>query len=298
MTGWLIENAFLHTKKFSDQSAWYVRTAKRQGIDLRVFGDDRFLAAYGGSEDGLTNLGNRPDFVLFLDKDVTLARAFERKEIPVFNSPDAIAACDDKSVTHRLLSGQKIPMPLTFSVPMTFPGVGYSSFSFLDEIQHRMPYPFVVKECFGSFGAQVYLVRDRREAELLLEKLAGKPLLIQEFIKESMGKDLRIHIVGGKPVASMMRYNDRDFRANVTNGGRMKPWDPDDRQAELAVRVCEILGLDFAGVDLLYGKDGRPILCEVNSNAHIQNIYDCTGINVADSIIRYIGETCRDRGIR
>ena len=69
----------------------------------------------------------------------------------------------------------------------------------------------------------------------------------------------------------------------------MKPYTPSVEECEIAVKACRALGLDFAGVDLLFGKDG-PLLCEVNSNAHIKNILDCTGINVADFIFEYIKE--------
>ena len=91
-------------------------------------------------------------------------------------------------------------------------------------------------------------------------------------------------------VTAMERINENDFRANITNGGRMKKYAPTKEQREMVLLVCRELHLDFAGVDILFGKEGEPILCEVNSNAHFKNIYDCTGVNVADHIIQYIKE--------
>ncbi|MGN1317467.1 MAG: RimK family alpha-L-glutamate ligase, partial [Lachnospirales bacterium] len=101
------------------------------------------------------------------------------------------------------------------------------------------------------------------------------------------GKDIRINMVGDKAVASMIRYNDNDFRANITNGGKMSVYTPTEDEINMAKEVCNILNLDFGGIDILFGKDG-PILCEVNSNAHFKNIFDCTGVNVADYIAEYI----------
>ncbi len=119
--------------------------------------------------------------------------------------------------------------------------------------------------------------------------IGAKPMLFQEFIHSSKGKDLRLQVVGSQVVAAMYRYSDNgDFRANITGGGKMKPYEPTQKQIDLAVESCKILGLDFAGVDILFGKDNEPIVCEVNSNAHFKNIYDCTGVNVADSILAYI----------
>ncbi|HAV01576.1 MAG TPA: RimK family alpha-L-glutamate ligase, partial [Lachnospiraceae bacterium] len=96
-------------------------------------------------------------------------------------------------------------------------------------------------------------------------------------------------VVGDRVVAAMLRSNDSDFRANITNGGKMEPYTPSSEEAGLAVSVCRALGLCFAGVDILFSKDG-PVLCEVNSNAHFKNISDCTGVDVASFIIGHILE--------
>ena len=93
-------------------------------------------------------------------------------------------------------------------------------------------------------------------------------------------------------MASMLRYNDNDFRANITNGGSMEKYNPTKEEVKMAIDTCKALNLDFGGVDILFGENG-PILCEVNSNAHFKNIYDCTGENVADYIIEYINEAMK-----
>ena len=111
---------------------------------------------------------------------------------------------------------------------------------------------------------------------------------MQEFIEGSKGRDIRIHVVGNQVITAMERKNDKDFRANITNGGTMKKYVPNEEECEMAISICRELKLDFAGVDLLFGEDGEPILCEVNSNAHFKNIYDCTNVNVADAIMEYI----------
>ena len=89
----------------------------------------------------------------------------------------------------------------------------------------------------------------------------------------------------------MLRKNtDGDFRANVGNGGKVFPYEPSLKEKELAVCVCEKLGLTFGGVDILFGENDAPLLCEVNSNAHFKGILDCTGVNAADEIIKFISE--------
>lgn len=236
----------------------------------------------------LRSAEHKPDFVVFWDKDIPLAKALEELRIPLFNGASSIAACDDKGLTHQILAQSGIPMPVTIPIPMTYSGIGYHRFPFLNQIEQALSYPFVLKECFGSFGAQVYLINHRQEAEEWLMRLAGKPLLAQEYISTSTGRDVRVQVVGGQVVTAMLRYNDKDFRANITNGGSMKAYSPTPEQRVLAIRACALLHLDFAGVDLLFGENRQPVLCEVNSNAHFKNIYDCTGVNVADAIMEYI----------
>jgi RimK family alpha-L-glutamate ligase len=147
-------------------------------------------------------------------------------------------------------------------------------------------YPMVLKECFGSFGAQVHLANNRLEAEdIIKNKIVDRDFIMQEFISESFGRDVRINVVKGRAVASMMRHNPKDFRSNITGGGVTVPYTPTPSQIDAAIRAADALGLDFAGVDVLFGKNDTPYICEVNSNPHFKTTLDCTGINIAEHIL-------------
>jgi RimK family alpha-L-glutamate ligase len=291
MNGWLVTNGFLNSSKFTELNLWLNEAAKKQGIDLLVKTNSEILANLDtnfNQLDGENEIG-KPDFVLFWDKDIKLAKYLEMKGYLVFNSSNAIATCDDKSLTHLCLQGAGIKMPRTVIAPMTYGNIGYTNFKFLDQVEHELKYPIIIKECFGSFGQQVYLAENRKELEEKVLHIGASPMLFQEFIKSSNGKDLRLQVVGNQVVATMYRYSvNGDFRANVTIGGKMKTYEPTKQQMDLAVSCCKIIGLDFAGVDILFGENQEPIVCEVNSNAHFKNIYDCTGVNVADYIMEYI----------
>ncbi len=291
MKGWLVTNAFLHTHKFTEIHLWLTEAAKKLGVDLIVKTNAEILIQLDQDFASMKSKksAEKPDFILFWDKDTRLAQYLEMKGLPVFNSSRGIALCDDKSQTHLYLQGAGILMPKTMIAPMTFSNIGYNSLDFLDHVEKELSWPIVIKECFGSFGQQVYLAYNRQELKETVMNIGAKPMLFQEFIHSSKGKDLRLQVVGSQVVAAMYRYSDNgDFRANITGGGKMKPYEPTQKQIDLAVESCKILGLDFAGVDILFGKDKEPVVCEVNSNAHFKNIYDCTGINVADSILAYI----------
>ena len=178
-------------------------------------------------------------------------------------------------------------MPKTYIAPMTF-DKEYKDYTFVLQVEGNIGYPMVIKENNGSFGEQVYLVNNYYEAVEKIKDIGHDKFVMQEYIESSKGRDVRIHVVGDEVVTAMERVNDKDFRANITNGGKMKKYEPTPEQKQMAIDVCRELNLDFAGVDILFGKDNEPVLCEVNSNAHFKNIYDCTGVNVAEHIMKYI----------
>ena len=231
-----------------------------------------------------------PDFVLFWDKDVKLARMMEKAGFRVFNSADAIMRCDDKAWTNISLAGAGIKMPKTFVSPLTYFEDGLDGEEFAANVESQIPYPVVVKECMGSFGEQVCLAHNRSELLRIIRSKGRTPFIVQEFIKTSQGRDLRIYVAGGKARATIMRFNNKDFRANYVDGADMKAFSPTKSQEKMAVRVAELLGLTFGGIDILFGENDEPVFCEANSNAHFKKLYTVTGVNMAEEIIKCIAE--------
>ena len=294
MRGWIVYNAFLG-EKFSEQVEQLIRAADGVGCELLPKANTELMYTISDGECRLAYAETLPDFVLFWDKDIRLAQALESMGLRLFNSSEAIALCDDKSLTHFRLQLAGVPMPETMIVPKTFDGVGYNRFDFIDAAARTLGFPMVVKEWFGSFGKQVYLAENAAELTDIVRRTSPKPLLLQKMIEESRGEDVRLNIVGGRVVASMRRKAKAgDFRSNVSNGGSAYIYDPTPQEAALAVRCTELLGLDFGGVDILFGRGG-PVVCEVNSNAHMKNILAVTGIDVAVEIMKYIVETMEKR---
>lgn len=284
--GLMVVNAFLRTTKFDDIYHTLLCAAHGVGMELDVRTNAELCCAVGGPAFDPQAF----DFVLFWDKDVQLAAQLEDLGMRVFNSADAILACDDKALTYLRLKRAGLPMPRTILAPKTFSTVGYPQTGFVREAARELGFPVVLKECFGSFGQQVYLFHDVDALCQKVRALAGTPLLFQELVRESYGRDARINVVGGRVVACMLRQStDGDFRSNLTRGGSMAPYSPTRAEAELALRAAELLGLDFAGVDVLFGREG-PLLCEVNSNAHFKTTLQCTGVNMAEAIMRHIAQ--------
>ena len=197
--GLMVVNAFLHTTKFDELYHILLNSARECGMELSVMTN----AELAPIVDSVEFIPAVYDFVLFWDKDVALAMQLEQRNLPVFNSADSILRCDDKALTYLTLKRAGLPMPRTILAPKTFPAVGYTTTAFVDEAAERLGFPLVLKECFGSFGQQVYLFDDLESLRAKVVSLAGTPMLFQELVEESRGRDMRVNVVGDRVVASI-----------------------------------------------------------------------------------------------
>jgi len=278
MRGYLITNAFMRGGSFEQMRRLFMEAAQRANIALISRTNADFVSGIPGDM----------DFALFYDKDIRLAQRLEQKGVRVFNSAQAIALCDDKTLTHLALEKAGLPQPEYVLCPHSFPGVGFGDMSFIKEAGDMLGFPMVIKEGCGSFGQQVYLAEDEASARRILSGIGEKPVVFQRFIKECAGRDERLFVVGDRVIAAITRENrSGDFRANIENGGYPQKYEPTREECDLAVRACRALGLDFGGVDIL-PSNGGPLLCEVNSNAHFGGLRQVTGVNPAEHIMEYI----------
>lgn len=287
MNGWIIYNGHLQGEKFLDYANWLQAAGERKRLHMQLVKNIELLVTYTDGKSNL-QLNEQPDFVLFGDKDIPLALELENLGIPVFNRGQAIEICDDKGLTYQRLANQDLPFPKTILAPKIFSGTDVTDYTPYATIAKELGYPFIIKENFGSFGQQVYLIQNEQELLEKVTELGSTPHLFQELIQTSYGKDIRLNVVGEKVIASMMRQAKDDFRANVTAGAVTIPYEPSKEECELAIQASQIVGTDFAGVDLLFGEDNKRLICEVNSNPHIRSIYECTGVNVADAMLDYV----------
>ena len=309
--GWLIVNEYLDTEKFLEIRKLFLSGAEKKNVKLTVYTNADFAVDLSGAvvKSRAFDEGE-PQFIIFYDKDITLAAALEKMGYRLYNSADAIDVCDSKVKTAEKIAEYnlnckddeaKILMPKTYKVPFTYENIGIKdsySFDFLEYVEKDLceagggalsdAYPMVIKESNSSFGMGVHLATSREEAVKLICEYGNKECIIQEYLSYSSGRDYRLQMVSDKCVCAMMRSNENDFRANITNGGKMSEYKPTDEDLALARNVMKCLKLDFAGIDIMHDKSGRAVFLEANSNAHFKNIYDLTGINAAEKMIEYI----------
>ena len=281
MVGWLVVNTFMDSQKFKSLYELLSASFQKHGVTLFIKRAQDISLEVGKA------LIDKPDFAIFWDKDIYLAERLEQNGIRLFNSSNSINLCDNKILMYQELSNSNIKIPRTFIAPKTFEGLGYKQRDFLNAVISETSFPIVVKEAYGSFGEQVYLANNFEELNVIIDRLGHKDFLLQEYVASSKGRDVRINVVGDRVIVSMLRENKNDFRSNISNGGTGTAFEPNDDYKELAIKAARALGLSFAGVDVLFGKDG-PIICEVNSNPQFASTLKATNVNLADYIADYI----------
>lgn len=282
-TCWVIYNGSLVSDKFADQARLVADAAERAGITAVVVKNYEVLM-------DLSLDAELPDFAVLLDKDILLGFYLQSQGVPVYNDPAVIGLCDNKATQYIRLAEAGLPMPETIVAPKVYPNFSILESGYFERVIEKLGFPMIIKEGHGSFGMKVYLIHNEAEFYDKVESLRGVDFVFQEFIASSRGRDIRVNIVGGKIVAAMHRRSETDFRANITNGGQATLIDLTDAQRTVALQAAEAVGAEFAGVDLLFGANEEPLVCEVNAAAHIRNILNVTGINVADAMIAYILE--------
>ena len=214
-------------------------------------------------------------------------RQFEMMGVASLNESVAVSRSRDKLRSLQLLSRKGIGMPLT----------GYASKpdDIKDVIRMVGGAPLVVKLLQGTQGIGVVLAETQKAAESVIEGFMGikADILIQEFIKEADGSDIRCFVIDGKVVAAMKRQAQKgEFRSNLHRGGTSSLIKITPEERSIAVRAARIMGLTVAGVDLLRSNHG-PVVIEVNSSPGLQGIESATGKDVAGMMIDFIEKSCK-----
>ena len=267
------------------------QAAEQRGHSVKVLNTLRFAIELEHGEPDLQYRGKRLsayDAILpRIGASITyfgtaVVRQFEQMDVYTPNTANGIANSRDKLRSLQILSRHDIGIPHTTfvrdskDVPPAIERVGGA--------------PVVIKLLEGTQGVGVILADSRKVAEAIIETLHGakQNVLVQRFVAESRGKDIRAIVVGDRVVAAMRRVaQGQEFRSNVHRGGRTEPVELAPEFEATAVRAAQIMGLRFAGVDMLESDDG-PSVMEVNSSPGLEGIEGATSLDVAGAVIDYI----------
>jgi RimK family alpha-L-glutamate ligase len=214
---------------------------------------------------------------------LALMRQIEKFNIPVINDADSVSVVSDKLLTSQILTKENLPIPKTILVNGDVD---------IDLVEKEIGFPCVVKATSGSKGKTVHLCDTKKEFVGLMALLSSialkKILIIQEFIDAAPGTDLRVWVIGGKTIVAMKRTSgDGDFRANISQGGTGENFIISEEIDYLARETARSLGLQIAGIDLLFDKEGYKI-CEANSSPGFEGMDQYCGQDMAQRIVDFI----------
>lgn len=265
--------------------------AEQRGHDVKVLNTLRFGIDLSGDQPDLQYRG-RPlsDYDAVLPRigasityfGTAVVRQFEQMDVYTPNTANGISNARDKLRATQILSRHDIGIPATAFVR--------NRADVRPAIERVGGAPVVIKLLEGTQGIGVILAPEVKVAEAIIETLQStqQNVLIQRFVAESRGRDIRALVVGDRVVAAMRRTAQGDeFRSNVHRGGTVARVELDAAYEEAAVRSAQIMGLRVAGVDMLEGVDG-PLVMEVNSSPGLQGIEEATQLDVAGAIVDYV----------
>ena len=211
-----------------------------------------------------------------------IVRQFQQMDVYCPNTADGILNSRDKLRSFQILSRHKIGIPATTFVK--------NKEDVLPAIERVGGAPIIIKLLEGTQGIGVLLAETQEMATSIIELLQSQKqnILIQKFVAESKGKDIRAIVVGDQVVAAMRRVaKGQEFRSNVHRGGSTEVVELDESYKETAIRAAKLMGLGIAGVDMLEGKDG-PQIMEINSSPGLEGIEGCTKLDIAGAFVDYI----------
>ena len=250
------------------------------GVDIKVFVNDGTLAKFDNDKI-IVNLP-KCDFVMYLDKDIYLAKMLEKSGYRIFNDVDFIKLCDDKVLTYIACANKGIKMIKTLAGPLVYTNtLEEENYKFLEKVESELGYPMIVKKVYGSLGEGVYKVNNYDELKSLYSEIYRNPILFQQYMKKSQGKSMRVLIIDGKVAGSFIRYNEDDFRSNFGTTASSIKVENDEKSLSFALNIAQKLNIFYAGIDLLFDEKDEPILCEINSNAFFEEFEKVTAVNAA-----------------
>ena len=211
-----------------------------------------------------------------------VVRQFETMGVYTLATASAISTSRDKLCAHQILARAGVGLPVT--------GFARSVKDTSSVIEMVGGAPLVIKLHEGTQGNGVVLAETKKAAESVIDafRQLDANILVQEFVKEAGGRDLRCIVVGGRVVAAMVRHAaPGDFRSNLHRGGSAEAAKLTTKERRTAVKAAKALGLNVAGVDLLRSDRG-PLVLEVNSSPGLEGIEGATGVDVAAEIIEFV----------
>lgn len=216
---------------------------------------------------------------------LAIIRELEYAGVPTFNCSVAIEAVKDKMFLSQILAHHHLPTPKTMLVK--FPVS-------ITTVERELGFPLLIKNISGARGVGIHLCESALSFRDVIELIAThdvghQQMLLQEFIANSYGRDLRVLVLGGKIIGCMQRTSRNSFKANYSLGGDVAPFPVTAEIARLAIDCAHLFNLEIAGIDLLFDKQGFTI-CEANSSPGFKGMEQAIGEDIASQLLKFIAK--------
>ncbi len=269
----------------------FLQAAKILDIDLDIYSPEQFDLLVTDQKTTILIDGHPtllPDVVLpRMGSNTTyyalaVIRQLERLGVYCCNSSQSIEIAKDKLHLHQLLSKYNLPTPKTMLLKFPID---------LALIKREICFPLIIKNITGMEGYGIYLCESAEKFQDLMEFIENNNkhahIILQEFIADSRGKDLRVFVLGNRVVGCMKRYSETNFKANFSRGGKVEPYHLTPEIEWLALETAKLAKLEIAGVDLLFDKNNYKV-CEANSSPGFKGMELVVGKTIAEQILEYV----------
>ncbi|MGG0178084.1 ATP-grasp domain-containing protein [Gottfriedia acidiceleris] len=279
MIGWLIysEADAERNRKYID---WLVSGALENGFELKLLYTEDIVIGIRNGVNILYYQGkelSKPAFVIMRSISQILSSHFEEMGIRTFNNQAISTMANHKFLTHQKLSSLGIPMLGTF----------YYKKSTITKSLDTVQFPCVLKNCTGRGGSEVYFINNQEELLDIVQSSNFDELLIQN-VAEQLGKDLRVFIIGKEIIAAVLRYSEKDFRANFSLGGGAMLYELSQNEKELIQKIVDRFDFDFVGIDFMFDANNQLILNEIEDVVGSRTLYTVSDIDIVSLFMDYI----------
>lgn len=278
MEGWLV-----YRKSEAERNKYYItfyeEAFKKRGISITLKYYEDF--SWGTVQEGSTlsyqqEAVTKPDFVIMRADVPEFSEHLDFMGYRLFNNARVSAIANDKFKTLQLATRLNIPVPVT--------RLGNKENALIEA--GDLGYPLVIKPRDGHGGQDVLWVDDESKLKEILENYDHKTFLLQKPVSD-LGRDLRVYIIGGKPIAAMLRSRDDDFRSNYCLGGSAQQFELTTRELDMIKKITSVLDIDYAGIDFMFEK-GESILNEMEDVVGARMLYHLTNIDVVELYVEHI----------
>lgn len=268
MTAWLVyeKEGMLRNRRYID---FYFEEGKKRGVEFCLVLCDEPLPE------------GKPDFAIVRAMRPDVSKALEARGVLVFNNSHVSEICNNKARTYEYLHAHGIPIIPWVSAKQA-------------DVPPVIPeYPAVIKPCCGHGGKDVTLITNSREYHAARESIAPDEYVIQP-LATGTGRDMRVYIIGDKPVAAVQRIAEGDFRSNFSLGGRIEKSKLTADERTLVERVCELFDFGLCGIDIMY-HNGGPVINEIEDVVGSRMLYATHDLNIVAMYLDYIIKVFRNK---